>query len=73
MDALLLDLRLAIRGLRQARGFTLTAILTLTVAIALNVIVYTVRDAMLFRGLPQARQSDRLVYMAMRRPTDMAC
>ena len=73
MDALLLDLRLAIRGLRQARGFTLTAILTLTVAVALNVIVYTVRDAMLFRGLPQARQSDRLVYMAMRRPTDMAC
>lgn len=70
---LLLDLRLAIRGLRRDRAFALTAIATLAVAIALNVSVFTVMDAMLFRGLPLAKHSDRLVYLAMRKPTDLAC
>ena len=30
-------------------------------------------DAMLFRGLPLAKHSDRLLYLAMRKPTDLAC
>ena len=55
------------------RAFALTAIATLAVAIALNVTVFTVMDAMLFRGLPLAKRSDRLVYLAMRKPTDLAC
>ena len=55
------------------RAFALTAIATLAVAIALNVTVFTVRDAMLFRGLPQATRSDRLIYLAMRKPSDMPC
>jgi len=30
-------------------------------------------DAMLFRGLPLATRSDRLVYLAMRKPSDLPC
>jgi putative ABC transport system permease protein len=70
---LLFDLRLAIRGLLRDRAFSLTAIATLAVSLALNVTVFTVMDAMLFRGLPLAKQSDRLLYLAMRKPTDLAC
>ena len=53
-DGLLFDLRLAGRGLRRDPAFALTAVATLTIAIALNVTVFTVMDAMLFRGLPLA-------------------
>jgi putative ABC transport system permease protein len=70
---LVFDLRLAIRGLLRDRAFSLTAIATLAVSLALNVTVFTVMDAMLFRGLPLAKQSDRLLYLAMRKPMDLAC
>ncbi len=73
MDSLLFDLRLALRGLRRDPGFCLTAIATLAVALALNVTVYTIRDAMVVRGLPIARDSERLAYLALRKPSDMAC
>jgi putative ABC transport system permease protein len=73
LDGLLFDLRLAFRGLRRDPGFALTAIATLTVALALNVTVYTIRDAMVVRGLPLAATSERLVYLALRKPADMAC
>jgi hypothetical protein len=73
LDGLFFDLRLAIRGLRRDPGFCLTAIAMLAVALALNVSVYTIRDAMVDRGLPIARDSERLVYIALRTPSDMAC
>jgi putative ABC transport system permease protein len=73
LDGCLFDLRLACRGLRRDRGFSLTAVSTLSVALALNVTVFTVMDAMLFRGLPLATRSDRLVYLAMRKPPDLPC
>ncbi|HEY4364318.1 MAG TPA: ADOP family duplicated permease [Bryobacteraceae bacterium] len=61
LEALLYDLRFASRALRRDRAFTLTAIATLTLAIALNVSVFAVMDTMLFRGLPLAHRPDRLV------------
>ena len=73
MDSFVVDFRHALRGLRRDRGFTLTAMVTLAIAIALNAIVVTVRDAMVVRGLPFVEQSDRLLYLAMRKPSDMAC
>src|SRR5918997_6275157 len=73
LDGLWFDLRLAVRGLRRDRAFSVTAVATLAVAIALNVTVFTVMDAMLFRGLPLAKRSDRLVYLAMRKPSDLPC
>ena len=63
LEAIIYDLRFAWRGLRRDRAFTLTTIATLTLAIALNVTVFAIADAMLFRGVPLAQRSDRLVYI----------
>ena len=60
LEALLFDARLAFRSLSRDRVFALTAVTTLVIAITLNVTVFTVRDAMLFRGLPGAISSERL-------------
>jgi putative ABC transport system permease protein len=61
LEAIVYDLRFVWRGLRRDRAFTLTAIATLTLAIALNVAVFAVMDTMLFRGFPLVQRSDRLV------------
>ncbi len=73
LDGFVLDLRLAFRALGRDRMFSVTAVTTLVIAITLNATVFTVRDAMLFRGLPLATRSDRLVYLAMRKPSDLPC
>jgi putative ABC transport system permease protein len=73
VEGLLVDLRQAFRGLRRDRAFAVTAVAMLAIAIALNVTVFTVMDAMLFRGLPLATRSDRLVYLGMRKPSDLPC
>ena len=73
LDGFLFDVRLSFRGLSRDRVFAVTAISTLTVAIALNVTVFTVMEAMLFRGLPLAKRSDRLAYLALRKPSDLPC
>lgn len=68
LEGLFFDLRLALRELRRDWMFTLAAIVMLTLAIGLNATVFTVMNAMLFRGLPLARNSDRLVYVDARKP-----
>lgn len=62
------DVRYALRTLRRSPGFTAAAITMLALATGLNVTVFTVMDAMLFRGYPLAKRNDRLVYMQVRRP-----
>src|SRR4051794_19531541 len=47
LDALFYDLRFALRGLLRDRSFALTAIAMLVLAIALNVVAFTIMDAML--------------------------
>jgi putative ABC transport system permease protein len=73
LEGVFYDLRFALRGLRRDRFFALTAVVILAIAIALNVVAFTIMDAMLFRGLPLATHSDRLVYLQIQRPTDMPC
>lgn len=73
LERLRFDVRQAIRGLSHDWTFTLTAVATLAIAIALNVTVAVLAEAMLFRGLPQAARSGRLLYVGMRTPTDPAC
>jgi len=73
LDGLIYDLRLALRGLRRDAAFTLAGSVMLTLAISLNATVFTVTDAMLFRGYPLVKRNDRLVYLQERRPSGACC
>jgi putative ABC transport system permease protein len=73
LDGLWFDLRLALRGLRRDWAFTLAAIAMLTLGIGLNVTVFAIMDAMLFRGFPHVKQNDRLIYLQERSPSGLCC
>jgi len=60
LDALLQDLRFALRGLRKRPGFAVIAILTLALGIGSTTAVFSVIDRILFRSLPYPHD-DRLV------------
>lgn len=57
------DVTLALRVLRAHPAFTLVAVLTLGVGIGANTIVFSVTNAVLFKGFPLVAANDRLVYM----------
>jgi hypothetical protein len=58
LEGLSYDLRFALRGLWRDRAFTFAATAMLALAIGLNVTVFTVMDAMLFRGAPLVKGND---------------
>ena len=60
--------RLALRSLRRAPGFSAAAILTLALGIGLSTAVFTVADALLLRRLPVAGQ-ERLVVVSSQMPS----
>src|SRR5690606_1878800 len=66
LEGVAFDLRLALRGLRRDRMFSLAAIAMLALALALNVTVFTVMDAMLYRGFPYVQRNDRIVFLQER-------
>jgi predicted permease len=69
LEGLFYDLRFAFRGLRRERAFALTAIVTLALAIGLNVTAFAVLNTMLFRGFPLVQRNDRLVYIQEQYPS----
>src|SRR5262245_47102864 len=63
------DVRLSFRGLRRDWRLTLAALAMLALAVGLNTTIFTVMNAMVFRGLPLARDSHRLAYIDVRKPS----
>jgi hypothetical protein len=54
MGAFFFDLKYAVRSLRRARGFSLTAVLTFSVCIAANAALFAVVNSVILRPLPVA-------------------
>jgi predicted permease len=63
VENVVLDLRYTLRGLRRTPGFTAAAVIVLGVGIAVNLAVFTVTSATLFKGFRGIPEQDRLVYV----------
>ncbi len=66
MNSLLQDLRFALRQMRRSPGFAVTAVLTLALGIAANVIVFGVLQALILRPL-DVPHPDRVMTLARHR------
>jgi putative ABC transport system permease protein len=66
LDGIIQNTRYAARGLRRSPGFTLTAIATLAIGIGVNAAVFTVTNAVLFKGFPHVDPSNRILYIGTR-------
>ena len=67
LDGIVQDMRFAARALRRSPGFTCVAIATLAVGIGVNAAVFTVTNAVLFRGFPHVDPDNRILYIGTNR------
>lgn len=63
LDSIWTDLRYAFRELHKHPFITATAALMLAAGIGVNVAVFSIVNAVLFKGYSGVRDNDRLVYM----------
>jgi putative ABC transport system permease protein len=62
--SLLSDVRLSFRTLAKNPGFTAVAVTMLALGIGVNATVFTVTNAVLFKGFPLVDGNDRLLYIS---------
>jgi putative ABC transport system permease protein len=62
--SLLADVRLSFRTLIKNPGFTAVAVITLALGIGVNATVFTVTNAVLFKGFPLVDRNDRILYVS---------
>jgi putative ABC transport system permease protein len=62
--SLLGDVHLSFRTLAKNPGFTAVAVTTLALGIGVNAAVFTVTNAVLFKGFPLVDRNDRLLYVS---------
>src|SRR5713226_9319208 len=67
VDDVLWDVRYALRQFHQNPGFTAVAIVTLALGIGVNATVFTVTNAMLFKGFPHVDPDNRILYFDWKR------
>ncbi len=58
------DIRFGLRALAKNPGFTALAVAMLALGIGVNATVFTVADAVLFKGFPTVAGNDRLLYIS---------
>ena len=58
------EVRSALRNLARSPGFTAAAVAMLALGIGVNATVFTVADAVLFKGFPGVQGNDRLLYIS---------
>jgi len=63
IETLFRDMRYAARTLGRNPAFTLVAVMTLALGIGVNAAVFTVTNAVLFKGFSYIERSDRILYM----------
>jgi predicted permease len=63
IETLFRDIRYALRTLLNSPGFTAVAVMTLALGIGVNTAVFTVTNAVLFKGFSYIERNDRIVYM----------
>lgn len=63
LDALWIDIRYSLRGLRRSPGFSLVVIATVALAIAVNTAIFSLLNAIVLRSVPVS-DPDRLVALS---------
>ena len=72
MDRVLADVRLAIRMLIKRPGFTILALLTLTIGVGANTAVFSLINGIFLKPLPLVRDPGSLVEIAIGRADNFA-
>jgi putative ABC transport system permease protein len=68
LDAIVQDLRYALRGLRRSPGFACTAILSLALGVGANTAIFSLIDALILKSLP-VRHPEELLQVMMGKQT----